>query len=93
MGFRKPKGVNTVSKLHNKFVIMLDADLEVLSAEWPVLTVDNTLEAARAQFDYKGSPARVPRAKHAAEFRENKSLMRRGSGEPQKGGIYFLTDK
>jgi hypothetical protein len=73
------------------FVIMLDAELAVFPAHWPVRAGDDTIEAVRAVTQFAGNPALIPRAGRKMVRVEDKSLTNSQTGAVASGAIYRST--
>lgn len=74
-----------------RYVIMLDDHVKGDPENWPIVTCDVTLEAARQRHQYHSVISNAPRQKYAANRIEDKSIICTANGITYKGAIYCVS--
>ena len=76
-------------ELDGKYVIMLWGHIDEFPKHWPIVTVDDSLGAARGRTQFDHIVTQPPRSAFAARLLENKQL-RDSQGVTHKGGIFQM---
>jgi hypothetical protein len=74
-----------------RYVIMLDDHVAGDPDNWPIVTCDETLEAARQRRQYQAVIRNPPRRRYSANRIEDKSLICTADGVTYKGAIYSVS--